>query len=86
MQVRMHRGGLKESLLTLEECNNTSELINYFEKHDIEVSSIRCQEYDTEIDSRIGWKETYIILGTYKGDRQKLVSVIGFSDGFVDIN
>mgnify|MGYP003397032610 CR=1 FL=1 len=62
MQItfRHHRGGLEESLKTIKHFNNMNEFLNYIyskvrDKFNLEFS------YYSEDDSRIGWKNIYIV-------------------------
>ena len=66
MRIRMHRGGLQESMATCKECPSMKEVVDYLEDNDIDVDSVYCELYCNEGDERIGWKKTYMILGRYQ--------------------
>jgi len=70
IKVRLHRGGLQESMETMKEFETAEECREFFHgacgQKDIE-SSFYC-----ESDDRIGWKPVYMVFNKY--------GPIGFSD------
>lgn len=80
MKIRMHRGGLTESMETEEELQSWNDLENFCEQHDIDINSIKCEHY-SGADERIGWVDTWIILARFKNDPEEDVVPVAFSDG-----
>jgi hypothetical protein len=66
IRIRMHRGGLQESMDTVKECHTTKDIIDYLESNGIDADSVSCELYCDESDDRIGWKKTYLVTGRYK--------------------
>ena len=87
MKIRMHRGGLQESMETMKECPSMKEVVDYLEDNDIDVNTVYCESYCDEGDSRIGWKKTYMILGRYKDMMNETKSYpLAFCDGHFTID
>ena len=84
IKIRMHRGGLQESMDTMKLCQSEEEVYEYLIQHGVEEQSIVCEHY-SENDARIGWKSVYIILGTYSADPIKQVGPVAFTDSYIDI-
>lgn len=87
MKIRMHRGGLAESMETAEELQSWSDFEYFCEKHEIDINSIRCEHYSGS-DERIGWKDTWIIISRFKltkfyNDPKEDTAPVAFSDGNV---
>lgn len=80
-KVRFHRGGLKDSMETYFEPKDWNDFVSHCveEDKDIIISSIKCELYDDEPDTRIGWDETWIITAKFPYDK-KHDYPIGFSD------
>jgi hypothetical protein len=70
LKVRFHRGGLKESMETLFEPKDWNDFLEHVKQEDenILVRSIKCDLYDEDPDTRIGWECTWIITARYKGE------------------
>lgn len=64
--IRMHHGGLQESIETMKECQTTKEAIDYLEDNGVDPDSVTCELYIDEVDERVGWEKTYLIIGRYK--------------------
>jgi hypothetical protein len=67
MKIRLHRGGLAESMATLETIEPTTEAIHeYFTRYRVlgvgSTSRIEVCAYTSGADSRIGWSGTKIVL------------------------
>lgn len=67
MNIRLHRGGLDESMQTAEKIEPTLEAIrDYFTRRQVfgydELSRIVVEEYSNRPDGRIGWPCTYLVL------------------------
>ena len=79
--VRFHRGGLKDSMETCFEPKDWNDFISHCfeEDKDIIINSIKCELYDNEPDTRIGWDETWIITAKFPYDK-KHDYPIGFSN------
>ena len=81
----MHRGGLQESMETMKECPSKWEVFNYLSENGVNIQACRCEMYDRDGDSRIGWKEVYLIMGRFKVDTTPNVSYpLAMSDAYVD--
>ena len=80
-KVRFHRGGLKDSMETYFEPKDWNDFVSHCVEEDknIIISSIKCELYDDEPDTRIGWDETWIITAKFSYDK-KHDYPIGFSD------
>jgi len=77
MKYRDHRGGLAESMITVREFNNLSQLKVYL----LPIWSKKIMEIKFEyacFDERIGWK-TYYVCVRFKYERE--FRVVGMSDG-----
>jgi hypothetical protein len=81
MKLRMHRGGLAESMETMKECSNLKDIESYLSSHSIDVNTVECLYY-ADSDPRIGWEKVYMIHGRYKHDPSNNNYPLGFSDSF----
>lgn len=81
MKVRFHRQFLDDSMQTCFEPKSWEEFITHVraENEDIVVSTISCNLYTVLPDTRINWKETWIIKAKYKYDEHNYP--IAFSSG-----
>lgn len=80
-KVRFHRGGLKDSMETYFEPKDWNDFISHCieEDEDIIISSIKCELYCDEPDTRIDWDETWIITAKFPYNK-KHDYPIAFSD------
>lgn len=68
MKYRDHRGGLAESMETLQEFDTRADLITYLQKelatwgHKFEESAVKIEPYGDGKDDRIGWSNLHIVI------------------------
>jgi hypothetical protein len=74
MQFREHKGSLDDSMATLFAFTTYGQLIDHLVKREYPVAHLHFNQYSTSDDSRIGWKQTYILSEDSYG-------AIGFTDG-----
>ena len=81
LKVRFHRGGLKDSMETCFEPKDWDDFISHCMKEDkdIIISSIKCELYYDEPDTRIDWDETWMITAKFPYNK-KHDYPIGFSN------
>ena len=77
MKIRMHRGGLGESMETAAELNRWHDLEKFCEKYGININTIECKHYSGP-DKRIGWKDTWIVLASFQNETE--IVPVAFSD------
>ncbi len=79
MKFREHRGGLEESLKTVVEVNSLAELEAHILKiwypFGLDSVELTFTKYTPDGDSRIDWKELYLVMDS-------LVGVVGWSDSY----
>ncbi len=83
IRIRMHRGGLQESMETMKECHKDNpECLEYLKSHGVDISTIKSEWY-CEKDERVGWEPVYIITGRYTRDISNNIYPLAFSDYIV---
>lgn len=80
IRIRMHRGGLDDSIKTMEEIPATKEsVLVYLCKHDVlrlNEDSIKVEPYFMEPDERIDWNVTLMV--------RDATGIIAYTDGPVE--
>lgn len=82
MRIRLHQGGLSDSITTMSDLQDWEDFVEYCKKYDINIKSVRCEHYSGS-DYRIGWKDTWIILGWFNNVNVENRVPIAFSEGNV---
>lgn len=82
IRIRMYQGGLSDSIKTVSELHDWNDFERYCKKYDINIKSIECEHYGGH-DYRIGWKDTWIILGWFNNVNVEHRVPIAFSEGNV---
>lgn len=85
MRFREHRGGLAESMETMQEFDDPYLLLVHLRKQFKECSEFESHPYGANktleiggTDDRIGWTNLHIVMGKYSREGW---CAIGFSDG-----
>lgn len=79
MRIRLHQGGLSDSMKTVSELHDWNDFEEYCKKYNINIKSIECEHYSGP-DDRIGWKDTWIILGWFNNSYVEHRVPIAFSE------
>ena len=84
IKVRLHRGGLEESMKTLFEPRDWADFVMHCHEvfNDMLPETIGCEIYRDQPDERIGWEKTYII---FAKDHNGFVFPFAFSDQDITI-
>ena len=82
MRIRLHQGGLSDSITTMSDLQDWEDFVEYCKKYDINIKSIECEHYSGP-DNRIEWKDTWIILGWFNNVNVEHSVPIAFSEGNV---
>lgn len=82
MRIRIHQGGLSDSLTTLSDLQDWEDFVEYCKKYNINIKSVRCEHYSGP-DERIGWSDTWIILAWFNGVMCERELPLAFSEGDV---
>lgn len=80
MKIRMHRGGLAESMETAAELKRWQDLEKFCEKYGININTIKCEHYSGP-DDRINWEDIWIVLASFQNETE--IGPVAFSDGDV---
>lgn len=72
IKVRLHCGGLAESMSSAKELNTVDECLQFFRSGTLVNGPITSKWYD-DTDDRIGWAPVYVVRDSS--------GVVGFSDG-----
>ena len=86
IRIRMHRGGLEESMKTMFKCDGVESVVHYLIMNNIDVNSCTVEMYDRNGDDRIGWDKVYIIQGRLKDDiNTKVIYPLALSDSYFEL-
>lgn len=87
IKIRMHRGGLEESMATMFKCDGVESVIHYLLMNGVNTNTITVESYDKNGDSRIGWDKVYIIQGKFKNCNlpENVIYPLAFSDSFFEL-
>jgi hypothetical protein len=77
LQFRFHRGGLAESLCTLFKPKSWDDFEDHCAAYGLETSNITTKLYDGKPDTRVGWRETWIVCNAN--------GPIGFANGDITV-
>jgi len=72
IKVRLHRGGLQDSMKTAKTLETVEECLQFFRAGTLVNGPITSKWYD-DTDDRIGWAPVYVVKDSS--------GVLGFSDG-----
>ena len=82
MRIRMHQGGLSDSLTTVSVLGDWDDFVEYCKKYNINIKSVKCEHYSGP-DERIGWSDTWVILAWFNGVICERELPLAFSEGDV---
>lgn len=87
IKIRMHRGGLHESMETMMECDSIESVTHYLIMNKVDVNTVKVEIYCEEGDTRVGWKKVYLVQGRFKNDTTTKQSIypLAFSDSFFEL-
>ena len=87
IRIRMHRGGLQESMETMMKCDGVESVVHYLLINGVDINTVKVEMYDRNGDDRIGWDEVYIIQGKYKNCKhpENVTYPLALSDTFFEL-
>jgi hypothetical protein len=87
IKIRMHRGGLQESMETMMKCDSIESIVHYLLINGVNINTVKVERYDINGDDRIGWNKVYIIQGKFKNCNlpKNVIYPLAFSDTFFEL-
>lgn len=82
MRIRLHQGGLSDSIKTVSDLQDWEDFVEYCKKYNINIKSVRCEHYSGP-DERIGWSDTWVILAWFNDVMCERRLPLAFSEGDV---